>query len=125
MVDWKRWIGLPHMFGVHPESGQGCDCVLMVWAILDSIGVHHPPFDERWLLMGADGHWDELRQLWESKTQKLDKPQEHAVTLFENGPAGLGVGIVVDNGALIVHHTRGVCWVPFRVLRGAQFCMFT
>jgi len=125
MIDWKRWIGLPHMFGVHPESGQGCDCVLMVWAILDSVGVNHPAFDERWLLMGADGRWDELRQLWESRTQKLEEPQEHAVTLFENGPAGLGVGIVVDNGALIVHHTRGVCWVPFRVLRGAQFCKFT
>jgi len=124
MVDWKRWIGLPHEFGVHPESGIGCDCVLMVWAILDSVGVHHPPFDERWLQMGAAGRWDELRQMWNAGTHKLDKPEEHAVCLFENGSAGLGVGIVVDNGALIVHHTRGVCWVPFRVLRGAQFCTF-
>ena len=124
MVDWKRWIGLPHEFGVHPESGIGCDCVLMVWAILDSVGVHHPPFDERWLQMGAAGRWDELRQMWNAGTHKLDKPKEHAVCLFENGSAGLGVGIVVDNGALIVHHTRGVCWVPFRVLRGAQFCTF-
>ena len=124
MVDWKRWIGLPHEFGVHPDSGTGCDCVLMVWAILDSIDVYHPPFDQNWLQLGAAGRWDELRELWAAGTQKLETPQEHAVCLFENGPSGLGVGIVLENGALIVHHKRGVCWVPLRVLRGSQFCRF-
>ena len=124
MVDWKRWIGLPHRFGVHPESGEGCDCVLMVWAILDSVGIHHPPFESKWLEMATAGRWEELKQLWREGTVPLAEPREHAVCLFNNGPNGLGVGIVVENGTLIVHHKRGVCWVPFRVLRGSQFCRF-
>ena len=124
MINWQKWLGLPHEFGVHPDSGTGADCVLMVWAVLDSVGVHHPPFDPLWLELGKEGQWQQLREIWKEGTAEIDEPQEYNVCLFENGPSGLGVGIVINRGALIVHHKRGVCWVPLRAMRKSEFRRF-
>jgi len=124
MQTWMRWIGLPHKFGVHPSSGEGADCVLMVWSILDEAGVYHPPFDENWLTLAKEDKWNELQLLWNSSTRQLSKPQQYAVCLFNNGPAGLGVGVVIDNGVLMVHHKRGVTWVPLITLHRLTYCEF-
>ena len=123
-MDWKRWIGLPHEFGADPCDGQAADCVLMVWRILDDAGIEHPEFNAYWLEMARQKRWGELELMWTEATTQLEQPEEHAVTLFRNGPAGLGVGIVVDGGLLLVHHRRGVRWVPLSFMPSLRFYRF-
>jgi len=123
-MDWKRWIGLPHEFGADPEDGQAADCLLMVWRILDDADISHPEFNAYWFEMARQKHWGELETLWRDGTIQLDDPEEHAVTLFRNGRAGLGVGIVVDGGLLLVHHKRGVAWVPLSLMPSLRFYRF-
>ena len=123
-MDWKRWIGLPHEFGADPEGGKAADCLVMVWRILDSAGIHHPSMNAQWLQLAEQKRWPELEQLWSDGTVELDGPQQHAVTLIRNGPAGLGVSIVVDDGLLLVHHRRGVRWVPLSYMPSLRFYRF-
>jgi hypothetical protein len=123
-MDWKRWIGLPHEFGADPEDGVAADCLLMVWRILDDAGIHHPEFNAYWLEMARAKQWRQLEAAWADGTIELDGPQEYAVTLFRNGPAGLGVGIVVDGGLLLVHHKRGVRWAPLSYMPELRFYTF-
>jgi hypothetical protein len=122
-MNWTSWIGLPHRFGADPEDGEGADCLIMVWKVLDAAGLHHPELDSQWLEMAKARRWVELQALWQAGTEPAEF-QQHAVTLFKNGPAGLGVGVVVDNGLLIVHHRRGVSWVPRSALRPLSYCTF-
>lgn len=124
MPTWMRWIGLPHGFGANPEDGAAADCVLMVWAVLDEAGVPHPPFETRWLDLAKSGNWPALEKLWDARTRLLPGPVPYAVTLFHNGSAGLGVGVVVDDGLLMVHHKRGVCWVPLAVMKRLPYYEF-
>jgi len=70
----------------------------MVWAILDDAGIPHPDFQYEWLELACAAEWDILGLLWDQATEPLDEPEPYAVCLFENGAAGLGVGIVVDDG---------------------------
>jgi hypothetical protein len=124
MSDWRRWIGLPHEFGADPEDGKACDCLVMVWRILDNAGIPHPSMDPRWLQLAGQKRWAELEALWRDGTVELAQPEEHAVTLIRNGPAGLGVSIVVDDGLLLVHHKRGVRWVPLSYMPNLRFYKF-
>jgi hypothetical protein len=123
-MDWKRWIGLPHEFGADPEGGSACDCLLMAWRILDDAGVPHPDFNAYWLEMAKQKRWAELESLWRDGTIEIDAARQHAVTLIRNGPAGLGVSIVVDDGLLLVHHRRGVRWVPLSYMPSLRFYTF-
>jgi hypothetical protein len=74
--------------------------------------------------LATAGKWEELQALWNEATEVLPEMEEHAVCMFENGANGLGVGIVVDNGVLVVHHKRGVCWLPPRAMRESQYRRF-
>jgi hypothetical protein len=123
-MDWKRWIGLPHEFGADPEDGQAADCLLMVWRILDDAGIPHPVFDQHWLEMAKQKRWAELETMWTDATTELEHAEPYAVTLIRNGPAGLGVGIVLDGGLLLVHHRRGVRWVPLSFMTSLRFYRF-
>ena len=123
-MDWKHWIGLPHEFGADPEDGVACDCLLMVWRVLDDAGVSHPGFNANWLEMARQKRWSDLEALWRDGTVELEAAESHAVTLIRNGPNGLGVGIVVDDGLLIVHHKRGVRWVPLDYMPRLRFYKF-
>ena len=123
-MDWRHWIGLPHEFGADPEDGVACDCLLMVWRILDDAGIEHPEFNAHWLEMAKQKRWIELETLWRDGTMELEAPEPYAVTLIHNGPNGLGVGIVVDDGLLIVHHKRGVRWVPLNYMPSLRFFKF-
>ena len=91
-MTWRKWIGLPHEFGADPEQGKAADCLLMVWRILDDAGIDHPEFNAYWLDIARQGDWPALEALWRDGTTELDQPKEYAVTLFHNGPNGLGVG---------------------------------
>lgn len=123
-MDWHAWIGLPHEFGADPRRGKAADCLVMVWAILDDAGIPHPDFQYEWLELARAAEWDVLELIWSQITEPLDGPEPYAVCLFENGAAGLGVGIVVDNGVLIVHHKRGVRWVPLKAMQNLEYCRF-
>jgi hypothetical protein len=123
-MDWKHWIGLPHEFGADPEDGKAADCLVMVWHILDDAGIAHPQMNAQWLQLAEQKRWPELEQLWRDGTVELDGPQQHAVALIRNGPAGLGVSIVVDDGLLLVHHRRGVQWVPLSYMPSLRFYTF-
>ena len=123
-MTWRKWIGLPHEFGADPKQGKAADCLLMVWHILDDAGIDHPEFNAYWLDIARQGDWPALEALWRDGTTELDQPKEYAVTLFHNGPNGLGVGIVVDRGLLLVHHRRGVRWVPLSYMPELRFYAF-
>lgn len=123
-MDWHAWIGLPHEFGADPRHGKAADCLVMVWAILDDAGIPHPEFQYEWLELARSAEWDILELIWHQITEPLNRPEPYAVCLFENGPAGLGVGIVIDDGVLIVHHKRGVRWVPLKAMRKLEYCCF-
>jgi len=123
-MNWHKWIGLPHEFGADPEDGVAADCVVMTWRVLDSAEIHHPEFNPYWLELAQTKNWRELERLWRNATIELEQPQEYAVTLFRNGPKGLGVGIVVDRGLLMVHHKRGVAWVPLDYMPNIRFYVF-
>jgi hypothetical protein len=96
----------------------------MVWSVLDEAGIPHPPFAQEWLDLARAENWRDLHKLWEHGTRMLHAPKPYAVTLFNNGPNGLGVGVVVDDGLLLVHHKRGVCWIPLSVIKRVSYYEF-
>ena len=124
MRNWRSYIGLPHVFGADPENGEGADCLLLAFGILSDLGVHHPPFESQWLDLAKLGQWEQLNKLWDQGTVPLSGPTEGAVTLLRNGPAGLGVAVVIDNGLLMVHHRRGVTWVPLHLMKPLPYYRF-
>lgn len=124
MRDWRRYIGLPHVFGADPENGEGADCLVMVFGVLDAMGVSHPRLNQQWLELAAAGDWPQLQRLWAAGTRPLPAPEDGAVTLIQNGAGGLGVAVVVDGGLLMVHHRRGVIWTPLEALKPLSYCAF-
>lgn len=96
----------------------------MVMGILDDLGLAHPAMDPHWLELAKQGAWGQLETIWQRITAPLQGPEDGAVTLIQNGPAGLGVAVVIDNGLLMVHHRRGVVWVPLHLLKSFAFRRF-
>jgi hypothetical protein len=80
-----------------------------------------PAFDASWFELAQQQRWPELLAIWQVITDPLEGPAEGAVTLIQNGPLGLGVGIVVDDGLLMVHHRKGVTWLPVRLLKALDY----
>jgi hypothetical protein len=124
MRDWHSYIGLPHAFGADPAGGEGADCLVLVMGLLDDMGLPHPPFDRRWLALAQQRSWGELENIWRDLTEPLPAPEAGAVTLLKNGPAGMGVAVVIDNGLLMVHHRRGVVWVPLHLMKPLSYRRF-
>lgn len=124
MRNWRSYIGLPHEFGADPAGGQGADCLVMVMGILDDLGQGHPPLNPSWLELAQQKAWTQLERIWLQITEPVDSPDDGAVTLLRNGPAGLGVAIVLENGLLMVHHRRGVTWVPLHLLKPFNYRRF-
>lgn len=124
MRNWRAYIGLPHEFGADPAAGQGADCLVMVMGILADLGLPHPPLDPHWLTLAQNRAWSELETIWQRITRPLEAPEDGAVTLIRNGAAGLGVAIVIESGLLMVHHRRGVVWVPLHLLKPFPFRRF-
>lgn len=124
MSDWKAYLGLPHVFGADPEDGAGADCLVMVFRVLDHLKIAHPDFDKNWIELAAAGNWPSLSKLFYELTEPVPSPEDGAVTLFDSPSTGLGIGVVVDQGLLLVHHHRGVCWTPLEHLRPLSFRRF-
>lgn len=122
MKHWHSYIGLPHVFRANPEEGKGADCLVMTWNVLTYYGVKHPELSSKWLDLAENGKWAELKALWLRSTAPTNA-HEFALTLFEE-PTHLGLGIIVDDGLLFAHHTKGVKWLPLRRLQGLQYRKF-
>lgn len=120
---WHQWIGLPHRFRADPRDGEGADCLLMVWAVLDTAGVPHPEFDAAWLDLAEWGRHQRLAEIYRDITIPLEEPEEYATTLFSTART-IGIGIVVDDGLLHVHHRRGVQWTPLNQCKPLEFRKF-
>lgn len=116
MPNWRSYIGLPHVLGADPSEGEGADCLLLAFSVLEELGLPHPPVDRAWFDLAARGAWHELEEIWRAVTAPTIAPENGAVTLIRNGPAGLGVAIAIDQGLLMVHHRKGVVWVPLHLL---------
>ena len=125
MSNWRNYLGLPHEFGADPADGVAADCVILTWHVLQAAGVYCPRLDSNWFVMAKAGKADELVRIYKRLTYEIDEPEEYAVTLFDNGESGLGMGVVVDGGLLMVHHRRGVCWLPIRLLKKLRYRRFS
>jgi hypothetical protein len=121
---WRRFIGLPHALAADPHQGEAADCLLVAFSVLAEAGRPHPEPNPHWFELARASRWSELQTIWSDLTEPLSGPEPYAVTLIKNGPAGLGVGVVVDDGLLITHHRRGVSWVPLSALKPLSFARF-
>lgn len=121
---WRRFIGLPHGLGADPHQGEAADCLLVACAVLAEAGQPYPTVNPHWFELARNARWDELQSIWREFTEPVSGPEPYAVTLIKNGPAGLGVGVVVDDGLVITHHKRGVTWVPLSALRPLTYARF-
>lgn len=120
---WHRWIGLPHKFRADPNDGQGADCLIMTWNVLDAAGVSHPALDAEWLSMAERGDYEALTMLYRERTIDLDKPEEYAVTMFL-AAQHIGIGVVVDGGLLHVNRRKGVRWIPVERCKKLEYRRF-
>jgi hypothetical protein len=113
--NWPTWVSakLPHVIGADPDDGQGICCLVMAAKVRRSAGLFMPELSPQWFAMAAAGDWEQLQQQWE----RLMVPcrLEPYVLVLHRQPLGLGVGVVVDDGLLIVHHRRGAQWLPMAV----------
>jgi hypothetical protein len=115
MSNWPTWVSarLPHEIGADPDDGQGICCLVMCAKVRRSAGLPTPDLDPQWFTMAAAGQWEQLQREW----RRLMEPcrlEPYALVLHRQ-PLGLGVGVVVDDGLLIVHHRRGAQWLPLEV----------
>ena len=120
---WHRWIGLPHHFRANPNDGLGADCLIMTWHVLDAAGVPHPALNAEWLNMAERGDYEALAKLYRGSTIALDKPEEHAVTMFRAADH-IGIGVVVDGGLLHVNRRKGVRWIPVERCKKMEYRRF-
>jgi hypothetical protein len=120
---WHRWIGLPHKFRADPDDGQGADCLIMTWSVLDVAGVPHPALNDEWLSMAERGDYEGLALLYRESTIDLGKPEEYAVTMFRAADH-IGIGVVVDGGLLHVNRRKGVRWIPVERCKKMEYRRF-
>lgn len=120
---WHHWIGLPHKFRADPNDGQGADCLIMTWHVLDAAGVPHPTLSARWLDMAERGDYETLATLYQESTIGLSMPEEYAVTMFRAADH-IGIGVVADGGLLHVNRRKGVRWIPVERCRKMEYRRF-
>jgi hypothetical protein len=115
MADWIRWVNakLPHQIGADPDDGEGIDCLVMAHKVRVDAGYSTPPLDPAWFAMASAGQWEHLEREW----RRLMEPciMEPYALVMHCQPSCLGVGLLVDDGLLIVHHRRGAQWLPLAV----------
>jgi hypothetical protein len=116
MMNWSKWIGLPHEVGADPDDGVGIDCLMMAYKLRTAAGLYMPSLDATWFEMVDAGQWQELRAEWDRLMCPCDA--EPYALLLHHQPGRLGVSIAIDGGILLVHHRRGAQWVPVDVAGG-------
>ena len=116
MADWIRWVNakLPHQIGADPDDGEGIDCLVMTAKVRRDAGLDTPSLDPRWFDLAAQGRWPELKAEWERMCERC-RLEPYALVLHLQPGGMMGVGVVIDDGVLIVHHRRGAQWLPMDV----------
>ncbi len=61
--------------------------------------------------------WDKLKKEWDKYMVRVEKPKVCDVSMTRNEITGFAIGVVVDDGVLIVHHRKGVVWIPLSLVR--------
>jgi hypothetical protein len=114
-ANWPTWVSarLPHVIGADPDDGKGICCLVMCAKVRRSAGLPMPELDPQWFPMAATGQWEQLQREW--RRYMVPCRLEPFALVLHRQPLGLGVGVVVDDGLLIVHHRRGAQWLPLEV----------
>lgn len=115
---WDSWIGLPHEVGADPRNGKAACCLMMAQAIYEDAKLRFPTYRVPELLdLARREKWYELRHAFSAETDRLEEIESLALSLFENGSFGLGLGIVVGPRVILIpHHRVGVVCVPVNAL---------
>jgi hypothetical protein len=117
MIDYHKWIGLPHKFAADPDDGEGADCLVVAHKILCANGRPCPPFDSEWVELAGRQEWGALEGEWNKYMVRVDTPEVCDLSMTRNAITGFAIGVVVDDGVLIVHHRKGVVWIPLSLVR--------
>ena len=116
--DWHDWIGLPHETGADPRIGAAADCLLLVFAVQDQLGIPHPEPEERWFDLARRGGWVELKELydiffsWAEPVEGASRDGDFTLLVPSRRDAMLGFATRLDGGVLTVSEKRGVVWIP-------------
>jgi len=117
-MNWHKWIGKKHVTGADPEYDEGCDCLLMVVRIRESLGLPIPNSMDvatMILLSNAESYKD-IHALMAPHLVITESPCDGAFTIFET-PDHIGTAVMIEGGLLTVSHKRGVRWIPANILR--------
>jgi hypothetical protein len=112
VINYVRWIGLPHGLGADPDDGIAADCAIIAVKILTAQGFDAPPVDALWFNLAAQGRWLPLFRIWRQYLEPWDAPGLGCLQLHYKPGGPLGMGVFVDGGFLTVSHSRGVIWRP-------------
>lgn len=117
-MNWHKWIGKKHKTGADPVYEDGCDCLIMVVRIRENLGLPSPSKSDvaAMISFSEAGSYDEIYNIIDPHLVKLNKAEDGAFTIFET-PDQIGAAVMIENGILSVHHTKGVRWTPSNAMR--------
>jgi len=117
-MNWHKWIGKKHIVGADPEYDEGCDCLLMVVRIRESLGLPVPNSMDvaTMLLLANTGAYEEIHGLMKPHLTPSEPPCDGSFAIFET-PDHIGAAVMVEGGLLHVNLKHGVRWLPGSALR--------
>lgn len=118
MINYARWIGLPHETGADPDDGKAADCLVIARKVLVDQGYDFPALDPAWFHAAQQGDWRTLHKVWTTYMERTDAATPGSLCLYYNPHSHLGVGVFIDQGFLTVSHSRGVVWRPVALVKG-------
>lgn len=118
MINYYKWIGLPHEFGADPDDGQGADCLIMAHKILSSVGAPCPPLASEWIELAREQKWGKLQMEWDRYMISVEKPDRYDLHMVRTEETGFSISTVVDDGIVFVSHRKGVAWIPLGLVQG-------
>jgi hypothetical protein len=118
MIDYSKWIGLPHRFAADPDDGEGADCLILAHKILISAGAPCPPLNGEWLQLALARQWDQLEQEWHRYMVAVKIPRDFDLYMTRNPETGFSIATVVEDGVVFVSHRKGVAWIPLGLVQG-------
>jgi hypothetical protein len=128
-MTFQNYLGLKHKFRADPKNGEGADCLLLCFTLLDEAGVYHPELDESWFTMAEQSLWESLAGIWQRKTEPAGINEPWSVALHWNRPRldhpRLGICTLVEThgtmGLVMINARKGVCWMPLDLPGLPQF----
>jgi hypothetical protein len=121
MIDYYKWVGLPHEIGADPDDGVAADCLVMTSKVLKSQNLFCPPLNPNWFEMARQERWDSLYREWGRLMEKTDDISNGCVYMHSDKEQLFGLGVFIDGGFLIVRHTKGVAWIPVSLIQKPNY----